>query len=421
MMGGGQNTSSSELSLAYENRIWESVCDGLEILLFGRKEAEGASAGSGATVAQSGGGMGVQTGLSRGDDQGRYLVISPQTGMVVVRAREEELGRVARFLEEVEGASHRQVWIEARIIEVNLNKGYQMGIDWAKVIQGGGFHGILGGRRTIPDPGMTFTPGAVESQALGSGTAGLFQYAVSNGAVHLLLEGISRQGSMRVLSSPRISTMNNEKAVIRVVREEAFFSQQTQISQGQGGNVTAPTIDVQVVPVGIIMDILPQVNERGDIILSINPDISELLEVRRFEVSGASATQPVIDRRSMDTVARLHDGQTLVLAGIIKEKKSEGIRGVPFVYKLPLLGNLFRRTEQLMERTELVILITPKVVSGRKASDLTREERDRVERVGWPVHLGDGLDWKEGWREEWPFRRKKAEPLQEGVVGRNGS
>jgi MSHA biogenesis protein MshL len=253
---------------------------------------------------------------------------------------------------------------------------------------------------------MSFTPGDVQEDSLAD-TNGSFQLALSNNMLDFLVDALSRQGNVKVLASPKISTLNNEKAVIRVVREEAFFNLQTQVSQGLGGNVTAPTINVQIVPIGIVMDIVPQIAENGEVILSINPDISELLEVKKFEVQGASATQPVIERRSIDTVARVKDGETLVIAGIIKEKKTETLRGIPFLYRLPLIGSLFRRTEQRLEKTELVILITPKVIAGKSSAQLTSEEIGRIEEAIKPMHLGDVFGLREGMQGEMEAVKKE--------------
>jgi MSHA biogenesis protein MshL len=280
-----------------------------------------------------------------------------------------------------------------------------MGIDWGTMMNRGKYYGTLDSKRTLSSPAFSFNPEGVNEQSLTS-TYGVFQMAFSNNMVDFVLDSLSRQGNVKVLASPRISTLNNEKAVIRVVREEAFFSLQTEVSQSTGGNVTAPTINVQIVPVGIVMDIVPQISASGEIVLSINPDISELLEVKKFEVQGAMAMQPVIDRRSIDTVARMRDGETLVIAGILKERKSEVVRGVPFLYKLPLIGNLFRRTEQVIDRTELVILITPRIVAGKVASELTSEEIERLRKANLPLRLGDAASLKEGIRGEFKDLKK---------------
>ena len=297
----------------------------MKVLVFGT--IENANAASEST---SGDDTEVPVSFTFSDNSGKKLIISPETGIVMVNSYKDEIDQVAKFIEKFEGSAQRQVWIEAKIMEVNLNKGYQMGIDWGALIDRSGHYGTLGSKRTLPSQTSTFTPGIISDQSMLPGTAGTFQFAISNNIVDFVIDAISKQGNLKVLASPRISTLNNEKAVIRVVREEVYFSLETQVSQGVSGNVTAPTINVQVVPIGIVMDIIPQINNNGEIMLSINPDISELLEVKQFSVDGATSMQPVIDRRSIDTIAKLKDGQTLVIAGIIKERKNEIIKGVPF-------------------------------------------------------------------------------------------
>lgn len=387
---GGQNQSSNQVDVSYENTIWQTFSDSMRMLVFGATQGQPLS-----SEKTSGSGDEVPRSFAYADSAGRQLIVSPETGMVMVTAPRAQMALVERFIEGYQDSSHRQVWIEAKIIEVNLYKGYQMGLDWAGMLNRGGYYGTLGGKRSLSSPGFSFSPGQVENQTMASSN-GVLQFALSNNVIDFLLEAMARQGTIKVLASPRISTLNNEKAVIRVVREEAFFNLQTDISQGTGGNVTAPTINISVVPIGIVMDIMPQISEDGEIILSVNPDISELHEIKRFEVEGAVATQPVIDRRSIDTVGKVKDGQTLVLAGIIKERKNQLLKGVPFLYKIPLLGNLFRRTEQEVSRTELVIFLTPRVQSGRSAEQLSAEESERIRRMLKPYRLGDPVSLKEG-------------------------
>lgn len=391
-MGGGQNQTSSSITVNNENAVWNTFIESLKTMVFGSLALPATQAGTQGET----GSEGRITPFAHTDAAGRSLIVTPETGLVVITAPEAEIARSATFIERFQGSAQRQVWIEARILEVNLSKAYQLGVDWGAVVNRGDYYGILDQKRSLSSPAVSFTPGAVQDQDLSASSYGAFQMAVSNNVVDIMIDALSRQGQLKVLASPKISTMNNEKAVIRVVREEAFFNLETQVSQGTGSTVSAPTINVQIVPIGIVMDIVPQINDRGEILLSINPDISELLEVKKFEVAGAMATQPVIDRRSIDTLARLRDGQTLVIAGILKEKKNESIRGVPFLSKLPLIGNVFRRTEQRSERTELVILITPTVVSGQTADQLTRQERESVERAMRPNRLGDVFPLKEG-------------------------
>jgi len=403
--GGGQNQSTSEISVNYENSVWNTLIESLKTIVFGRIEVQ--SVNTSEQGSQSSGENKIKA-LAYADSSGKKLIISPETGIILLTAHEDEINKVADFIEKYEGSAQRQVWIEAKILEVDLYSGYQMGINWGAVINRSNYYGTLSNTRTLTSPAMNLNSGDVSFNEL-SQSAGSFQFAVSNNVIDVLIDALSLQGNLKVLASPRISTLNNEKAVIRVVREEVFFNLQTQIAQGVGGQVTAPTINVQVVPIGIVMDIVPQIDKNGDIILSVNPDISELLEIRKIEVEGAMAMQPVIDRRSIDTIAKLKNGETLVIAGILKERKNEIIKGIPFLYKLPIIGNLFRRTQQKVERTELVILITPKYVAGKEGKELTKEEINRINKAIQPMRLGDVFSLKEGIKGEVKSLKKEKE------------
>ena len=275
---GAQNQSSSDVEVNYKNPIWNTFTESLKVLVFGSLEdAEAATmtTTTSSTPTQTDSELQENRSFAYTDKEGRTLIISPHTGVIVVNAYDKEINRVADFIETYEGSAQRQVWIEAKIVEVNLSKGYQMGVDWGLVANRGTWYGTLDNRRTLFSPAAGFTPGSIEEQSLNPGNAGAFQFAVSNNVLDIMLDAIARQGSLKVLASPRISTLNNEKAVIRVVREEVFFNLETQISQSVGGNVTAPTINVQVVPIGIVMNIIPQIGKKGEIMLSVNPDISE--------------------------------------------------------------------------------------------------------------------------------------------------
>jgi MSHA biogenesis protein MshL len=218
----------------------------------------------------------------------------------------------------------------------------------------------------------------------------------------MLIDALSRQGQLRMLSSPHISALNNQKAVIRVVREEVFFTQTSLASQSVGPTVITENIENQIVPIGVVLDIIPQIAADGEITLSINPSISELVEVRTFSSREGEAvsTQPVIDRRDLDTVAKVRSGETVLIAGIMRERKAEDLRGVPWLMNLPFLGNAFRRTEQAVTRTELVILITPTLISGKSSEDLTAEAKQRIEKMEQPFKLGTAVPANEGVKGE---------------------
>jgi type II secretory pathway component GspD/PulD (secretin) len=220
----------------------------------------------------------------------------------------------------------------------------------------------------------------------------------------MTINALSRQGQVRVLSSPHISAMNNQKAVIRVVREEVFFTQTSLSSQSVGSTLTTENIENQIVPIGVVLDIIPQIAANGEITLSINPSISELVEIRSFSSKGgtATSTQPVIDRRDLDTVAKVHSGETVLIAGIMRERKGEDLRGVPWLMNLPFVGNVFRRTEQTSSRTELVIFITPTLISGKSMDELIKERNKKLLEM------------------EQPFKLGTVEPIKQGIKGEMG-
>ena len=181
-----------------------------------------------------------------------------------------------------------------------------------------------------------------------------------------------------------------------MVREEAYFLQTSQAtpSGGLGGPIITTNITPLVVPVGIVLDILPQVGDDGFITLAVNPSVSEVVTVRSLTVGsdsggGASATLPVVDRRDLDTVVRMRTGETLVLAGIIKSQDGSDDRGIPFLKDLPWIGALFTKKEKSKVRTELAIFITPTLVeSAEQVQSLQKGTERSLEKAGATLETG---------------------------------
>jgi MSHA biogenesis protein MshL len=393
--GGSQSENESSINTANSSRVWMDIRDGLAVILFPGSPVAPAGAATGATD------RGPE-GFAQSDVNGRRLLINPQAGMIMLHAESDLIDEAARFLEAVEGSVQRQVLIEAKIIEVTLNKDYQLGVNWAAVLNPSvAFTGLLPTVLGVPNPSTGLSLGQPINQNVNP-SLGSFQYGISNSKVGVLIDALSRQGQLKVLSSPRVSTLNNQKAVIRVVREEVFFTQSSLASLSLGGNVTTQNIINQIVPIGVVMEIIPQVGSNGDITLSVNPSISELVEVKTFATSSGAAvsTQPVIDRRDLDTVAKVKSGQSLLIAGIMRERRAEDLRGVPWLMNLPVLGGAFRRTEQSSQRTELVILITPTILVGKRMEDLTQEAQEQIQKMEKKFKLGTVDSFKDGMKGE---------------------
>ena len=374
--GGGSGQSSAYTSsLSSGNGVdpWAELQVGLSMLIFG-EPAQSGGAGDAAAGAMSGPGSQA---ISKA---GRTLLIHPEAGLVVVTAEPVIQSQVGRYLDEMKRRNGHQVILEARIVEVTLGNDSQIGVDWSGLLARGG---ISGGSGTDIKSG--FVTGETVNTNVGSGD-GLFKLVAHNARINATLSALAREGRLQVLSSPRISTMNNQKAILRVVREEAFFLQSSLVTpNGTSAPLITTTVTPLVVPVGIVLDIQPQVAEDGTITLAVNPSVSEVVSVKTFKSGDgfASATLPVVDRRDLDTVVRMKNGETLVLAGIIKTTEGFDDRGVPWFRRIPLIGNLFSKREKSKHHTELAIFITPTLVEDTaqlKAQQESAEER--LEKTG---------------------------------------
>ncbi len=385
--GGGGGASGQGQSSAYTSTLasgnssdpWSEIQGALTTLIFG-EPVEAADAAGGTQAAPSGP---SSRAFSR---SGKTLLIQPTAGLVAVAADPSTHRRVAAYLTEIARRYHRQVLLEARIVEVTLGKDSQIGVDWNKAFALSGTAAGLG------SAGTTVGGSFLSGQTLNSNTTndnGVFQLVVDNLRINAVLSALARDNKLQVLSSPRLSTLNNQKAILRVVREEAFFLQTSQAtpSGGLGGPIITTNITPLVVPVGIVLDILPQVADDGYITLAVNPSVSEVVTVRSLNVSssggGASANLPVVDRRDLDTVVRMRTGETLVLAGIIKSKEGDDDRGVPWLRKIPLFGNLFSKREKAKLHTELAIFITPTLIeTSEQVRILQKGTEASLEKAG---------------------------------------
>jgi len=380
--GGGQGTGSSSAytsSLSTGNGFdpWDEMRSGLTTLVFG----EPINSDSASTA---GGQVSGPTSLSFARN-GKTLMIHPDSGLVVLGADPGTHKRVDAYLQELRRRNRRQVLLEARIVEVTLGNDSQIGVDWNGLLSPGAASGGTG-----TDIRGTFATGATSNTNLDAATEGLAKLVVQNARITATLSALAREGRLQVLSSPRISTLNNQKAILRVVREEAFFLQNSQTTASGSGPVsTTVNITPMIVPVGIVLDILPQVADDNTVTLAVNPSISEIVAVRSLVVQaagnsgGASATLPVVDRRDLDAVVRLKSGETLVLAGIIRSKEGVDDRGVPWIRKIPFLGNFFTKKEKTKTHTELAIFITPTLIDDSEQIAVQRDSSEkRLEKAG---------------------------------------
>jgi len=321
-----------------------------------------------------------------GEEDGRRVVISPHSGVVLVRAMPGELREVEQLLDTIEDVVQRQVIIEAKIIEVELKDGFQSGINWAALSETQGGTSVLlgqtGGGSAISSSGAgttdiagttgTLDPNAF-SQVQGTSTSafgGVFSIALNLNDFTAFIELLETQGNVQVLSSPRVATVNNQKAVIKVGTDEFFVTDIS--STTTTGTATTTTPDITLTPFfsGIALDVTPQINEEGEVILHIRPSVSEVDDqVKNITVAGQAQSLPLAfsSVRESDSIIRALNGQVVVIGGLMKNTTREDVASVPLLGDMPFVGSLFRHTKQSSTKSELVILLRPMVVANGKA------------------------------------------------------
>jgi MSHA biogenesis protein MshL len=328
-----------------------------------------------------------------GSEKGRSVVISPMSGVIVVRAMPDELRNVAAYLKASQISIERQVILEAKIIEVQLSDVFQTGVNWGAFSRESGALNSAGqvGAGGVLQPSTGGVGASLSNSALsavpgsnltgGSSNAGsLFGMAFQTNNFAALLNFLEAQGSVHVLSSPRIATLNNQKAVLKVGTDEFFVTGVTTTTSAVGTtSTTTPTVTLQPFFSGIALDVTPRIDENNDIILHVHPSVGQVTTVNKVLNLGAAAgtyTLPLASSSisETDSVVRAHNGQIVAIGGLMRTSTVEEESGIPGLSKL-----LFGQTSKRTEKRELVILIKPTVVNGDKdwSEDITRS-RDRI-------------------------------------------
>ena len=371
--------------------------------------ATGGSTGTAAS-ASSGGGASVQTQTSSdiwkdlgtalvaivGAEGGRKVIVNPQAGVVVVRAMPDELRLVEEYLGITQSSLNRQVILEAKILEVQLKDGFQSGINWAGVAESSGRSytvGQVGGGKSVssgltdisgntgninPTTGIFSAISGTNSSAFG----GVFTLAVKSNNFAAFFELLKTQGDLNVLSSPRVSTMNNQKAVIKVGTDSYFVTRQDSTASTVAGG--SPTVSTDLSPFfsGIALDVTPQIDESGNITLHIHPSVSEVSEKQITVASNQTISTALSSVQESDNIVRATSGQIIVIGGLMKEASTDDNVSVPLLGDIPLIGNLFKHKKVTRIKRELVILLKPTVINtGQDWSDAAGESHERIKKI----------------------------------------
>lgn len=322
-------------------------------------------------------------------DAGAQVVVTPQAGLVVVRAKPDSLSAVRNYLNRVESSIHRQVILEAKILEVTLKEGFQAGINWNTFGEqsGGTFQPVtsvgadglvtttLGSNNNVAGE-LTFGTGNFFNP-LGSQFSLFSEFADFSAVINLL----ETQGVVQVLSSPRITTVNNQKAVIKVGDDE-FFVTDISVNTVTAGAAINTNDSPELTPFfsGIALDVTPQISESGDVILHVHPTVSEVQEQVKI-ISGEAVPLAASTIRESDSVIRARTGDIVVIGGLMQNSSNDNTAGIPVLSKLAGLGAAFRQRDRSSVKSELVILLRPIVINKDTQRELHKESAERVARL----------------------------------------
>lgn len=280
-----------------------------------------------------------------GKKEGRKVVVNPQAGLVIVRAYPNELREVAHYLDSTQNILDRQVILEAKVLEVTLNAGYESGINW----------NILGVR--------------VDNTGLNNNLkdfSGIFSVTATAGdGFSTVMQLLSTQGRVQVLSSPRISTLNNQKAIIKVGGDQFFVTNiANTVTAGTIAGNNTQEIDLTPFFSGIALDVTPQIGPNGNVTLHIHPIVSRVEEdQRKFVVSGQAQDLPLAKTtvRESDSVVKSKDSQVIVIGGLMQDTNQNYVGTTPGVDKT-IAKPAFSRYNLNATKTELVILLRARIV-----------------------------------------------------------
>ena len=323
-----------------------------------------------------------------GNGPGRKVIIDPQSGVIVVRALPEQLAEVSDYLRTTEATVTRQVLLEAKIVEVDLDHAYQAGINWAQVMTLGQSHYLIG--QTNPQNGFgtanALTPPTGSPVTLGPGNpitslttnplGGAFTLAADFTNFDAFIQLLSTEGNTHVLSSPRVATLDNQKAIIKAGVDQFYV---TGVQSNTVVSATTPTIsnNVSLTPFfsGVALDVTPQIGAHGDVLLHIHPIVSVVTtQTVTLQIQGSADVLPMAQSsvRESDSMVRARSGQVIVIGGLMQDTVNRQQYKTPLLGDIPAVGRLFRSEQDTKSKVELVILLRAMVVSGSDWPKLTR-------------------------------------------------
>lgn len=323
-----------------------------------------------------------------GKGNGKSVIVSPEAGLVVVSANPSELKAVKTFLDSAQQRLTKQILLEAKVLEVRLADEFQAGIDWS----------ILGSskhwrseypRRDYKKDDPKYARYDWTGYEGRTGVLDGITHIVFRDSEHFNLgvavELLQTQGDVSILSSPRITTSNNQKAVIKVGEDEYFVTKfETSTVTSASSTTSSPTVEYTPFFSGVSLDVTPQIKDDGSVLMHIHPAVIKVEEQIKTVVYGDEQTlaMPMAKStiRETDTVVQANSGDVIVIGGLIEERKVDETSKVPLLGDIPYIGNLFKSTDKVTEKVELVILIRPIVAGGETWKNELRRSNELLEK-----------------------------------------
>lgn len=319
------------------------------------------------------------------------VIANPETGLIAVRATSRQHDKIAEFLDLIQHSAKRQVMIEATIIEVRLSDQFQQGINWSRVAN-------------ARSSGPTLTQGQIGTTTLPTGVApgttpGIFllNYIKSNSVIGDLtatLQLLESYGKVKVLSSPKISVLNNQTAILKVVDNNVYFTISATVTpaSANAAAIATYTSTLNTVPVGLVMSVTPQIADSDEVTLNVRPTVTRIVgyvQDPNPALAEAKVTSkvPVVQAREMESVLKVSSGQVAVMGGLMQDSLDNQRDSVPGLSQIPVLGNLFGYRNDSTTKTELVIFMRPVVVKEASLQGDFREFRSLLPGQNQPANV----------------------------------
>ena len=418
--GTGSNSSTSEIISKSNNNFWDTLVNNVRDMLretdkvlpgaaVGASPTANAGAPVGAAAPAAGGTGNVAAGSTAASAaataaagrtvfrEAASVMSNAEAGYISVRATQSQHQKVQEFVDRVMRSARRQVLIEATIVEVDLSNRYQQGIDWSLIKPNG----------TAYDSSFSIRPAGPSSGLQTGGLVSTLTSLTLNGPSVFkgydltgMLSMLESFGTLRVLSSPKISVLNNQSSVLKVVDNKVYFTLSvtpgTPASTGVAATPAVYNTVINTVPIGLLMSVTPQISESGEVILNLRPTISRITGYASdpspaLTLSGVSNRIPEVQTREMESVLRVQSGGVAILGGLMQDSRNNNSDEVPILNRLPGLGNLFKYRDEASKKTELVIFLRPTVLQDASLEgdfkgyrNVIQEARDAMDAPSQP-------------------------------------